>query len=408
MGNASGGLCRAGLALLILLLVRAPAGAETVVTPTVSVRAEYDDNTRFTVQDPVDDLVSSLRAGLEAVHTTERMETNAAMSLRAFKYMQDSDRDREEGRVEAGLSYALTERWSAGGNASYSLDSALESELLETGLVTEQSERVRLSAGGRLNFRLTELQELGLSVSLGRTEYDSDSFVDYDTSSVTLTWYRAFRNQRDGLTVQPYWSGQSTDTSEAATWGLMVGWTREWTEQWRLNAFLGGRRTTTETRYVRPQWVFDPDLLPAFPFVLEEETVTEEAEGWGGVADVSLTWTGETWSAAASYNRDLSYDSLGEPIEQDRLSLSVTARWDERLRASCTGAVSFTRRDTQIDDEGSRSFSLAPTVSYRLTADHWLNAGVVYDAYEEEGTGDSGRDRKRVWVSLEWRFPRAW
>ncbi len=407
MQNAFKSLVRAGLALLMPLLTPATATAGTVLTPVVSVRAEYDDNIRFAVQDPVGDVVSSLRAGLDATHTTERLETNAGISLRALRYAEDSDLDREEGRVEAGLSYAFTERWSAGGSASYSLDSALESELQETGLVTEQSERGRLSAGGRLNYRLTELQDLGLSVSVRSTEYDSDRFVNYDTSRVTLTWYRAFQNQRDGLTVQPYWSGQSSNTSDAATWGLMVGWTRMWTERWRLNAFLGVRKTTTKTSFLRQGWVFDPALLPELPFRLEEETVTEEASSWGGLADLSVEWTGETWSATASYNRDLSYDSLGEPIEQDRLSLSVTARWDERLSASCTGSVSLTRRETQIDDVGSRSFSLAPAVSYRLTEDHWLNAGVAYDAYEDEKVAESRRDRKRIWISLEWRFPRS-
>jgi hypothetical protein len=408
MTHAFRRLIRGALLLVLLLPTPGPAGAETVVTPLVSVRTEYDDNIRFSVQDPASDLVSSLQAGLDTLYRTERLQWDSSLRLRGLKYLRETDLDREEAHLETLLSRAWTERISVRGDASYRLDSALESELRETGLVTEQEDRERLTAGGGLSYQVNELEELGLSFSLGRTEYESDRFVDYDTSSLTLTWYRGFRNQRDGLTVQSYWNSQESDASQVGTYGLLCGWTRVLNETWRLNAFLGVRRTETEYSYLQQEVVFDPTLLPAFPFLIEDRLVTEEETNWGGVADVSVQWTGETWSAGASYNRDLSYSSLGEPIEQDRFGLTLEKKLDQRLTVSCSGTLSFSREETRSEDEGYRRFSLAPSLTYRLTRDHMLRAGYAYDHYEDEQVERSGRDRNRVWISLDCRWPGIW
>lgn len=408
MWKAHHPLLRAGLLSLLFFLVPAWGQAETVVTPTVTLRTEYDDNIRFSLDDPMSDLVSSIKAGLAASYRTERFQSNATMSLRTLKHLQETDLDREEAHLGTSLSHALTERLSANGNASYTLDSALESELEETGLIVEVEDRHRISAGGGLNYRITELQDLACSFSLGRTAYDSERRVDYDTSNITLTWHRAFRNQRDGLTVQSYWNAQTSDASEVNTYGLLIGWTRQMTENWSLNAFLGARRTQTEYSYLQQEAVFDPTLLPAFPFRIEEETVTEEEASWGGVADVSVDWRGETWAFSASYNRDLSYSSLGEPIERDRLGLSVNKRFDARWSARCGGTMTLSQYERQSTDESYRKLSLSPSLSYRLTEDHRLSAGFDYDHYENELIEDSGRDRKRIWISLDCRFPQVW
>jgi len=386
----------------------ATAGAETLFTPRVSARVEYDDNVRFTRTDPASDFVASLRPSMKLSHRTERLQSDTSLAVRALRYAEESDLDREEVWFDSGLSWGLTERLSVQGDASWSLDSALESELQETGLVTEQTDRTRMSGGGGLTFHLTELQDIGGSFSLGRTEYDSENQLDYDTAYAALTWTRRFRNERDSLTLQPYWSSNSSDVSDVGTWGFMVGWSRLLAENWSLTAFLGARYTRTEYRRIQQEVVFDPTLLPAFPFRIEEETVTEEETSWGGVADISVRWTGEAWGVEASYNRDLSYSSLGEPIEQDRLGLSIRRRFDERLSAQCTGTVYRSRYEGMFSNQEYSHFALSPSVSYRLTETHYLSAGFHYDLHEDEAQEPSGVDRKRVWISLDCTFDPPW
>ncbi len=386
----------------------ATAGAETLFTPRVSARVEYDDNVRFTREAPASDAVASLRPSMTLSHRTERMQSDTSLAVRALRYAEESDLDREEVGFDSDLSWGLTERLSVQGDVSWSLDSALESELLETGLVTEQTDRTRMTGGGGFSFHLTERQDMGGSFSLGRTEYDSENQLDYDTAYAALTWTHRFRNERDSLTLQPYWSSNSSDVSDVGTWGFMVGWSRLLAENWSLTAFLGARYTQTEYRRMQQEVVFDPTLLPAFPFRIEEETVTEEETSWGGVADISIRWTGEAWGFEASYNRDLSYSSLGEPIERDRLGLSIRKRLDERLTAQCTGTAYRSRYEGMSSNQEYSHLALSPSVSYRLTETHYLSAGFHYDLHEEEAREDSGVDRTRVWISLDCTFDPPW
>ncbi len=397
-----------GLLLLVVAGLQGTARAETVVTPRIVARAEYDDNIRFTPEDPADDFVLRLSPSVMLSHRTERLHTNTSALVRAWRYLEETDLDREDILLDTASSYALTERLSLEGDASFQMSSALESELRETGLVTDQVDRMRMSAGGGITYRLTELQDLGGSFSLGRTEYDGDRLLDYETAYAALTWTRNLRNQRDSFTLQPYWSSNSSEVSEVQSFGLMVGWTRMLTENWRLSAFLGVRRTETESRRLEQEVLFDPTLLPGFPFVVEVRTVTLEETSWGGVADVSAKWTHETWSLHASYNRDLSYTSQGEPIERDRLRLSLRKKFDERLSAQCTGTAILSQVEGALSSEDSRHYALAPSFSYRLTETHRINAGFRYDFYENRIQEKRGRDRKRVWVSLDCAFPQLW
>ena len=396
------------IVLLMAFCAAGTAEANTLVTPRVSVRAEYDDNVRFTRTDPVGDGILGLRPSVELQYRTERLESNTSAAVRALRYLEESDLNREEILLDSSLSYGLLERLSLQGDVSYHKDSALESELEETGLVTHQEDRVFMSAGGGFIFHLTELQELGGSFSLSQTEYDGDRFTDYDTSHAALSWTRRFRNQRDALILQPYWSSNTSDASEVKTLGFMVGWNRMLTEKWSLKAFAGLRRTQTEYQRAQQEVVFDPNLLPAFPFRLELETSTQEETSWGGVADVSFRWTGETWRFDVSYNRDLSYTSQGEPIERDRLGLSVRKRLTKRLIAQCSATGYLSQYDGQFSEAETRHVIFSPSISYRLTETHQLSAGFRYDVNEDASREDTRRDRKRIWVSVDFAFPQIW
>ena len=381
-----------GTLFLALTVFSGTGRAETVVKPMVVVKTEYDDNIQFTRENQMDDLVLSLSPSVVLTHRTERLQSDTSALVRGLKYLEESDLDRVEALFETDLSYKYTERVSLHGDASYHLDSALETELQETGIVTEQSDRSRLSAGGGMTFRLTELQEVGGSFSLGRTTYESDRFLDYDTAYLAVDWTRSFKNQRDALVIRPYWSHSSSDVSEMDTYGLMAGWERSLTENWTLSAFLGVRRTETEYQ-------------TRVPFAFDSAIETREESSWGGVADVRVRWEDQTWAFGASYDRDLSYTVQGVPIERDRLALSVRKRFDPRLYAHFRAWGVLSEYEGIDPGRDFYHYNLSPSLSYRLTEDHVLTAGYSYGYYENRLQEDSGRDRNRVWVSLECSFP---
>ena len=408
MWNMTNALFRTGLLLLLTILVPGTGSAETTLTPNVTARTEFNDNILFAVENPKADLVSSLGAGLDWKYRTERFQSNTGLHLKALKYLEASDRDREEVHLDSSMSHTATERLSILGSVSYRQDSSLETELQETGMVTVSKNRVRTSLGCGFSWNLSELQVLKTYLSLGSTRYESDTQVDYDTTSLSITWNRTLTSMPGAITVQPYWNRQASEVSEVETLGLLVGWTHMLTENWSLNAHVGARKTDSQYSYRGYEMVFVPRLLPAYPYRIEEVTYTDEESSWGGLADVSLNWTGEVWSFGSSYNRDLSYSSQGEPIERDKLNLTVKKSLDERLTVRCGGAVTLSRYEREDEDESYRQLSLSPAVIYLLTKDHRLSAGMNFDYYEADQTEASKRDRRRIWISLDCRFPQVW
>lgn len=396
------------LIFFIALSVPGTVLAATVLTPGIQVRAEYDDNVLFSRENQLDDLIARFNPSLGISYRTEKLSSDTLMSIDVQRYIEESQLSREDIFFDTGLDYRATERFSTNANFSYRLDSTLESELDETGLVVgDLSDRQRISGGGGVVYYLTELQNLEFNFSLGSTDYDRETSVDYDSASVDVRWNRSLRNQRGVVTLQPYWSETKSDVSQVDTYGLLVGWARRLTEKWTLSAFLGGRYTTTEYSLARPVLVQDTRFLPAVVFRIDQEVTTEEESDWGGVADISLTWTNETWNMKASFNRDLSYSTQGDPIDRDRFGFSVGKNVSKRFAAHMDTALYFTQNEGRFSEQDSTSFRFSPHIVYRITEDHRFRAGYIYSYFKDDAVEDSGRNRNRVWVSLDFTFPRA-
>jgi hypothetical protein len=281
------------------------------------------------------------------------------------------------------------------GKLSYLKDTTLDSELEETGLVNRREDRERYSGGGGLSYQLSERSDVGMEYTHTKTDYDGPGQVDYDMDAVVLSYNRAFNNQRDLFTVQPYYTYRDSDISRADNYGLSFGWAHGFSETLNLTAFLGVRYTRTE------------QVIPAFWWFLEDEKVKET--NWGGVADVQLTKQGETLSGTIGYSRDLYFDDQGQPIETDRIRLTADRRITRRLRVGFSGSLYFTESEGEFQLEDSRHFELSPSLNYRLTERHLLRLAYSYaHHYDKTASDDETYDRHRVWIALDFRFPQDW
>jgi len=394
----------AALILSSIVLFSAPAArARTTFTPGVQVKAEYDDNILFSRVDEMSDWIASLKPYLDLHYGTERLSTKTSVAVEAQRYIEESEFDRENIFFTSDLSYLATERVSLNADFAYTLDSILESELDETGLVVGNLEdRQRLTGGGGMTYYLSELQNLEFNFFLSATEYDSETRIDYDTAGVNARWNRSFKDQRSMITVQPYWNKTSSDVSEVQTYGLLFGWSKELTEKWTFTAFVGPRYTTTDYSLRQAELVIVPPGLLAVDIV----TVNETESNWGGVADININYKGETWRFTGSFNRDISYSSLGDPIDRDRFNARITKIFSRRVSAHLAGDVYFSENEGEFSSEDSESFSISPTLSYKLTENHVLTAGYRYNHYDDKTTDTDAAEKNRVWVAVKFNFPR--
>jgi hypothetical protein len=393
--------------MLLAFTVQALA-AEVTLVPTLVVRAEYDDNVLFSRIAPISDFAAVATPGVSADYRTDRGYANVRLEADFLRYAQEESLDRSNQRFSLGAGYAVTELLQATGRVSYINDTSLETQLQETGIVTLRQEVERYSVGAGLSYRMSPRADAGVDLSYQDVNYDGPS-LDYEDYRVSFQYNYLLGNGTSVFTVQPYYERYTSAASDVSNYGLSFGLAHALTETWSLKAFLGARYTETEYRFVQQEVVFDPSLLPFFPFrtVLQEVNVTDS--NWAGVADVSLTKRGEAYELSFGYIHDLSYSSSGDPLELHRLygtySRSITTRFGFTLAAS----VYESKSDGRFSQTDSKYFDGAFTLNYKLTEDYFLQGGYRYQVSWDDTLEQNQRvDRHLFFLSLGMAFPRKW
>jgi len=364
-----------------------PAVAQDItLVPSLEIRGEYDDNVLFTRTNEIDDYLTTIGPALTLDYATELLNLESKIAVGFLRYADEKDLNTENQRYVLNGGYRFTERWNLNGNFSYIKDKTLESELEETGLVNVREDRHRYNAGGGLSYQVSELSDMNINYIHTKTDYDFVGNVDYDYDAVTLSYNRRLKSERDIITVQPSYSSRDSEVSEADDYGLSFGWSHSFSETLQLRAFLGARYT--EVRFGDER---------------------QDYENWGGTADISLRKTGEVSSTLIGYRRDLRTSAYGEAIEVDRIYCDLRRRVIGRLGIGFRGNLYFTRSEGNFDGEDSRYFEVIPSLNYQITENHTLELAYVYSREEDRNLAeDRERERNRVWIALNFTFPRKW
>jgi hypothetical protein len=398
------------LSLLFVLLCCpcAALAADVTVVPAVSVRGEYDDNVAFRRVLGESDYATTVTPAVTLDYETELLSLSSRAALAFLRYAQDESLDTENHWYGIGGAYRPRERWELRADGSYIKDTTLDSELEETGVVTLRQDRERYNGSGGATYRLSESSDVGFDFTHQITTYEGPS-LDYDYDTVLFQYNREMSSLRDVFTIQPYYEYYKSDANQVESYALSLGWAHSFSETLSLTAFLGVRYTEIEYRFVRSEVVFDPGLLPSFPFRLELTEIEEKDSSWNGVGNISLRKTGETYSIRGGYVHRLGYNSVGDPLNIHRAYVNFSKTIHRRLRFGVSASAYATKSEGRLSREDSRYFSLTPTLNYRLTENHVLQAGYSY-GYRRDKTvpDDRSYDRSRIWISLSFKFPRKW
>jgi hypothetical protein len=374
-------------------------GGQLKLTPHISARSEYDSNITYKRSDEIDDFIFIVNPGVDLVYSTERTSLSFSANVDLLRYVNEDQLNDEHYRINLGAQHMFTERLGFSVNGSYVADTTLDAELEEIGYITGRSNRERYSGGGGMSYRLSELSSMVLGYNRSRTNYDNPGTVDSESESYSLSYSRLLNDGRDTLSLSPYYSTNSSDTSDVYTYGFSAGLDHIFSERLTLSFSLGARYTETERKFQGLVLVTTP--VPH----LELRTFTDKSNNWGSTGRVALTYSGDQWSANFGFNKGLSYTSQGDAVDTDRLSAGLSYRISERL--SSRVSVSFYRNTSE--EEGrvdSRRYQVSPSLSYSLTENASLDFSYSF-SYSEDDTRDEDNDimRHRVVLSFRYNFP---
>jgi hypothetical protein len=357
---------------------------EVTILPSLKVGGEYDSNIDFSRNDEDDDYSGIVIPGLAFNYNTERLAVRSENFVEVYRYLDETDFDKENQYYQLGADYKLTERWNVSASGSYYKDSTLDTFLDETGIVVDQRDRIRYDIEGGTFYQITELDQIGADYRYRNVDFREKGRVDYEANSLNLTYNRSLNDRRDTLRLQPGYVYRDSDTSETDSYSFSVGWIRQYSETLRSRILLGVRYTDVSYKDDRADY-----------------------DSWGGKADINLTKKWETTSGTIGYSRDLRGNADGELVEVDRFYCNIQKRIYKRFGAGFIGRLIFSSEegnDTPGDD--TRYFLLNPSIFYNLTENHLVRLGYSYaneddDAFED----DSISERHRVFLGFEFNFP---
>lgn len=380
------------LALLTALVApAAPLGAaEFRLTPSLSLKEEYNDNIYLESADQKSDFVSTLTPGLELFRRSERLETQLSARLNGVVYARGNGPDALDQTYRGRVAFRPTPRLSLSADGGYTRDSQPDRDLETTGLVIKSKYRKRMDAQGALQATLSETTEASLSYAFSQELYDDPATSDIRSHTATLVLIRdlsALLPLTKGRLIAGY-ATYDFDTSTVDNWSLMAGASRSLSELWSVQLDGGGRRTRTENEYPA---AYGGD---------------ESDSSWGWVAKLALTYSGELLSGNVSFSRDMTAAS-GRNGATERTSLTASARrrLSEELSANLSAGYFINNSEGGGSDDGDEdSFNAGMGISWQLNLDTQLEAGYQYNRVMYSGS-QSDVDRHRLYLRLVLNWP---
>jgi hypothetical protein len=376
--------------LLMLAASAAPAPCGTLFTPSVGVRTTYDDSTLGQGESDGELLLSP---ALSLDWRGERTRALLKARLDAYQYIDHDEYSRENAQASADLSHDLSELATLRLGARWSRDHTVEEEFDESGLTTEKEARNTFAATPGLTLRLTERDDLAVDGTASLVRYEESGNIDYDVYGATATWSRALGDGLWRFIVQGGGQSYSFDRTDGETEQTVLtglaGLAWKYSERLEFQAMGGASLTSSDVTYDDyPQADRDDDQL----------TFSGSLTG---------TWTDEIWRLTLAADRSESPSTDGELITRDRVRATFGRNMSERLYLGAQLAWYQSKSSGLVSDEDTQTWTVGPTLRYRLTEDTSIDAGYLYTR-EDDRAEDDVTNRNRVYLGVTMEWPEEW
>jgi hypothetical protein len=375
------------LFLLIFFGVPPKICAENLWLQTsIGGRSEYDDNVVFAPTEEDEDFIFIISPAAKLSFESDLVDIQSDIIIDAWQYLDRTDLNTVNQLYELNGIYRFRPRWSFSGLISYIKDTTLDSQLQETGRVSEREDRRRFDADAGIIYQLSELSELGFNYHFKDVNFESDFFVDYDRDSATLSYNRKMKNQVNTLGSQFAYYYRNSDVSDLTEYNFQMSMDHLFSPQTRFYLSAGLSYSEQEFKDDRST---DKNLRPS--------------------GHSYIRWKGETSAFTFGYRRDIRTDTNGEAIDVDRIYCRLRKSLTERWELGFAGKFYYSRDIGQSFNDGIRFLDLEPKISYKLTENHDLQMSYSYsNEKDNERESNQTADRNRIWLGLYFNFPKQW
>ena len=397
---------KAAAALMLVLAAGSALADEFKLTPSISVRQEYNSNIFFDSSKEQDSLITRVKPGLELLNRTERLDLRLAGYVTPFYYWDESDLNSVDQDYSGRASFRLTPLVTVGADAAVLVDHQPDRDLQTTGLTYGDNRRIQQRYGGNASWMFTEL--MSASVSYGYTREDwrgvsaTDDIEDWDSHSVTLGLSRELGSAK-GVTLgflNAGWAVYDYETSKTNYYFGTVGVQHRLTEVFNLTADVGARYIDSDFE------VQQLAIVP--PGVLAIVTESENSSGWGGIGHLAVEYAGETARASLGGSHDISPASGSTGVVQ-RTGITFSGGYLllEKLRLGVTSSA-FRNKSENEEFTGNEineyTYNVRPSLRWEFYRDLTLEAGYGF-TYVDDRTDEGNAVRHLGYLQLAYGLP---
>ena len=381
-----------GVFPLFALMTAAPLQAgETVLSPSLSLRQEYNDNVYAETSGKRGDHISTVSPALSLSWRDETADARISSGVNAPYYLRDTKEPDPGYFLRGGGNLALSPRGALAAGLDLTRDSGASSIDPETSLpVGSRIDRqgYRIAGRYRLSERVLSVLELGWS----RDDYQSPAYLDTEHYQGSARVEYGLPRLAPDLVLSPQISlrRDSTGQSRVDNLGVALGVSRRLDELWDTSLSAGWRFTRSE-------------------FSAAQGGGTTESEDTGAIASFTLGFRGETLAAKLDLSHALTSAS-GQNGARQRTggSLTVSERFTRRLSGSVTAGYarsSSSQNQFASQEVDDRSGSLAASLGYRiLEGPRDLSLEALYNRYNTRyRIAGTEMTQNIVMLRLNWR-----
>ena len=347
------------------------------------MREEYNDNILLTTLPHNAVWGTILTPSLTLSRSSEVSQTSASARLNFNRYAGESGLDRNDQYFALSSNYK-TERDIWAGDASYTRDSTLTSELNQTGIVQARTQRNLLTLAPSWTRMLSERNSLKLGYEYDQASYDGSSvgLINYSNQSAQASWlYQLSESDLVNMTAS-YSRFQTADGNHKAdTAGIQGGLTHSFSETLKGSVLMGLNRTHSIINS-------PAQVLVIGPFILHLPAQTVSSTDVVPVLNATLEKQFETTTVNVSASRTLNPTGNGVLAETDRLGLGVSRKFSETLSGSVNGSAYRSRYigNAAVASANSRYYELALNLNWHMNERWVLDSGYRYARVEYQAS----------------------
>jgi len=391
------------LLVVMLMLPASTRGDALTLTPSAALQVAHTDNLFFSQEDPVEDTVTTLTAGLDVSDRNEILAWHVSGQVKPYFYAENDDLDAMDEFYQARATYQASPRLHLNLDGAFTLTNRADRDLEDTGLVYDTDRRDTTQFSGNGHYVLSETADLTAAFSCEQNDWHTEDDEELDSQSGSLilnTSKNISRHIRQtSLIFQGGYSQFDYDSAAIQSGFASLGLQSRLSETLSVQADAGLRYTETE---------YEVSTSTLTASGIETTKETEKTVGRSGLGNLSLSYQGAATRVTVSASHDIRTASGSQGTANlSRASLQIWQRLLDHLTLGFSGSYYLNKADAgeyaenMVDQETIR---IRPWLRYGFL-DHWSLEGFYVYTRLQDHEADTTTERHRVALTLSVDWP---